>query len=129
MPTVIKQSTNQGTRFLVYGETRRFLDNFFTSVLFKDFVSGCFAGIVSVFVNNPIDVVKTQMQGLNAKQYTGMVDCLVKTYQKEGVAGYYKGIAPRCMRVGLDVALTFTIFNQMNDLIIGRYLKMTEKTI
>ena len=69
------------------------------------------------------------MQGLNAKQYNGMVDCLVKTYQKEGIAGYYKGVAPRMMRVGLDVALTFTIFNQMNDLIIGQYLKTDKKII
>jgi solute carrier family 25 citrate transporter 1 len=122
LPTVLKQSTNQGTRFLVYGETRKFLDNYFKSTIFKDFLSGCFAGICSVFVNNPIDVVKTQLQGLEAKKYNGTVDCFVKILQNEGIKGFYKGVTPRLMRVSLDVALTFTIFSKMNDIVIGKYL-------
>lgn len=125
LPTVLKQSTNQGTRFLVYGETRKFLDNYFKSATFKDFVAGCFAGICSVMVNNPIDVVKTQLQGLDAQKYSGTVDCFTKIMRNEGLMGFYKGVTPRMMRVSLDVALTFTIFNKMNDLLIGQYLKMT----
>jgi solute carrier family 25 citrate transporter 1 len=122
LPTVLKQSTNQGTRFLVYGETRKFLDNYFNSTTFKDFLSGCFAGICSVFVNNPIDVVKTQMQGLQAQQYNGTLDCFSQILKNEGVAGFYKGVTPRLLRVSLDVALTFTIFAKMNDIVIQKYL-------
>jgi solute carrier family 25 citrate transporter 1 len=122
LPTVLKQSTNQGTRFLVYAESRKFLDNYFNSTTFKDFMSGCFAGICSVFVNNPIDVVKTQMQGLEAQKYNGTLDCFAKIFKNEGVVGFYKGVTPRLIRVSLDVALTFTIFSKMNDIVIGRYL-------
>jgi len=126
LPTVLKQSTNQGTRFLVYGETRKYLDNFFNSSMFKDFVAGFVAGVCSVFVNNPVDVVKTQMQGLEAQKYKGSLDCFLSILRNEGVLGYYKGVTPRLMRVSLDVSLTFTIFNQMNDILIGNYLKYSE---
>ena len=129
LPTILRQSTNQGTRFLVHGEVKKSLENKITSNVVKDFLSGGVAGIVSVLVNNPIDVAKTQLQGLEAAKYNGMVDVLIKTFQTEGFKGYYKGVTPRMVRVGLDVALTFTIFHQMNDLIINAYLKAAGKDI
>jgi len=123
IPTVLRQSTNQGSRFLIHGETKKLLENKVNSAIVKDFVSGGFAGICSVLINNPIDVCKTQLQGLEAQKYTGTIDCLQKTFKNEGFLGFYKGVTPRMLRVGLDVALTFTIFHQMNDLIINAYLK------
>jgi len=123
LPTVLKQSTNQGTRFLVYAETRNFLDRFFNSSMLKDFIAGFLAGVCSVFVNNPVDVIKTQMQGLEAQKYKGTIDCFMTILRNEGVRGFYKGVTPRLMRVSLDVSITFTVFNQMNDMLIGNYLK------
>lgn len=34
--------------------------------------------------NNPFDVVKTQMQGVNAKRYSSTFDCFVKIFKEEG---------------------------------------------
>jgi solute carrier family 25 citrate transporter 1 len=127
LPTVLRQSTNQGTRFLVHGEVKKRLDSSVKSNMVKDFVSGGVAGIVSVLVNNPIDVCKTQLQGLQASKYNGLADCMVKTFNNEGFKGFYKGVTPRMMRVGLDVSLTFTIFHQMNDILINAYLRNTGK--
>lgn len=45
------------------------------------------------------------------------MDCLVKTYQAEGVRGLYKGSVPRLARVVLDAACTFTLFGQINKVI------------
>ena len=36
-----------------------------------DLISGGFAGFCSVMFNNPIDVIKTKMQGLDANRYNG----------------------------------------------------------
>jgi len=69
-PTIIKQATNQGTRFLVFTELQKwFRENTGDFGLIKSAISGAIAGGVSVMVNNPIDVVKTKMQGLEAKLY------------------------------------------------------------
>ena len=63
--------------------------------------------------NNPVDVVKTKMQGLEASKYNGFGDCFAQIYRTSGVMGFYMGIGPRLARVILDVALTFAIFHQL----------------
>ena len=74
-------------------------------------MSGGFAGFCSVMFNNPIDVVKTSLQGLDAHKYGGFVGAFSHIFKAEGIPGFYKGVAPRLARVILDVALTFTIYN------------------
>jgi solute carrier family 25 (mitochondrial citrate transporter), member 1 len=76
-------------------------------------MAGAFAGFCSVMANNPIDVVKTNMQGLDAKRYNGFLDCFAQIWKGEGFKGFYKGVLPRILRVCLDVALTFSIFNSV----------------
>lgn len=80
------------------------------------FIGGGIAGAASVYVNTPVDVVKTNMQGIKADQFKGPVDCFVRTYQNEGIRGLYKGTVPRLSRVVLDVALTFTLFDYIKGL-------------
>lgn len=73
--TLIKQSTNQGVRFLVYEDSAAFLSNYIQQKMLRDMIAGGFAGAVSVFANNPIDVIKTKMQGVDAHKFNGFVDC------------------------------------------------------
>jgi len=40
-----------------------------------DFMAGGFAGFCSTMFNNPVDVIKTRMQGVNAHEYKGFLDC------------------------------------------------------
>ena len=72
---------------------------------------GAIAGSVSVLSNTPIDVVKTRMQGLDANRYTGSIDCAMKIYQNEGFRGFYKGLTPRLVKVSMEVAIAFTMYN------------------
>lgn len=76
-------------------------------------LSGGFAGFCSTMFNNPVDVVKTQMQGIDSAKYKGFGDCFATIYKNEGVLGFYKGVRPRLVRVILDVALTFAIFHKL----------------
>jgi len=119
IPTVIRQGSNQGVRFLVYDETK----HMFASALgmsekstLVSFLAGGLAGAASVFANTPVDVVKTQMQGLEAKKYKNALDCFVQTFKNEGIRGLYKGTVPRLSRVVLDVALTFTLYEKISGL-------------
>jgi len=111
LATVLKQSSNQAIRFLVFEDTQKQLNKFIPWKFLADFLAGGFAGFVSVMANNPIDVVKTNMQGLEAKKFNGFIGCFIYIWKKEKFFGFYKGVTPRLMRVMLDVSLTFSIWN------------------
>ena len=95
----------------MFEDTKNTLQNYIKTKVIVDMLSGGFAGFCSTMFNNPVDVVKTQMQGINADKYKGFGDCFSQIYQKEGFLGFYKGIGPRLVRVILDVSLTFSIFH------------------
>jgi solute carrier family 25 citrate transporter 1 len=122
VPTILRQSSNQAIRFLVYDKTKGYLDDLAPNspLTFRTALAGAIAGAASVIGNNPIDVVKTQMQGLDAKKFNGSLDCLVSIWKNEGVRGFYKGAETRMLRVVLDVAITFTIVEQIK-LILDKF--------
>lgn len=74
-PTIIKQGSNQGIRFLVYEDTKKVLKGFGTNDVLATLLSGGVAGAASVFANTPVDVIKTLMQGLEAHKYKNSLDC------------------------------------------------------
>jgi hypothetical protein len=74
-------------------------------------------------LNNPIDVVKTVMQGLESHKYNGSLDCAKKIMATEGIRGFYKGVVPRLARVTMDVGLTFAIFNSLKRTLIEFWAK------
>ena len=78
---------------------------------------GGFAGACSVFGNTPLDVVKTRMQGLDAKRYKNTFDCAKQIMANEGPKAFYKGTVPRLSRVCLDVAITFMIYDSIMEVI------------
>jgi solute carrier family 25 citrate transporter 1 len=119
LATVARQSSNAGIRFLVYDETKTFIEanfNFLPKVLTL-YLSGAMAGAVNVFANGPIDVVKTNMQGLAAHKYKNSFDCGYQIWKAEGLRGLYKGTVPRLTRLVMDVGLTFTFYEYVNQAI------------
>ena len=119
IPTILKQSTNQGVRFVVFEDAQKALNKVIPIKVVADLSAGAIAGIASVMVNNPIDVIKTNLQGLDAHKYKGSMDCFYKTLRNEGPMGFYKGVGPRLARVTLDVGLTFAIFNSLKRKLIS----------
>eukprot|EP01114_Cavostelium_apophysatum_P011189 TRINITY_DN2538_c0_g1_i1.p1 TRINITY_DN2538_c0_g1~~TRINITY_DN2538_c0_g1_i1.p1 ORF type:complete len:306 (-),score=51.65 TRINITY_DN2538_c0_g1_i1:67-984(-) len=119
VPTVLKQSTNQATRFLVYEELKKYLESNSKVPLSVGWslLCGATAGGVSVLVNNPLDVIKTKMQGLDSHLYKSSWDCAKKILQQQGVMFFYRGVSPRLIRVCGDSAITFTIYSKVVDLI------------
>merc|ERR1711990_385691 len=111
--TLMKQSSNQGVRFVVFNDTNEYLLNVLPSKVLANMIAGGFAGFCSTMANNPVDVIKTKLQGLDAHKYSGVSDCARKIIAQDGYMGFYKGVVPRLMRVCLDVGLTFSIYHQL----------------
>lgn len=117
--TVIKQGSNQAIRFFIIemlkDAYRRGDPDKVVPKPLTGFFGAC-AGAASVFGNNPIDVIKTRMQGLEAKLYKNTWDCIVQAYKQEGLKAFYKGTVPRLCRVCLDVSITFMVYDSVMDL-------------
>ncbi|XP_069683586.1 putative tricarboxylate transport protein, mitochondrial [Periplaneta americana] len=112
--TILKQGSNQAIRFFVMetckdlyrgGDPTKPVPTVTTGIF------GVLAGASSVFGNTPIDVVKTRMQGLEARKYKNTLDCAIQILKQEGVLAFYKGAVPRLGRVCLDVPITFMLYD------------------
>ena len=99
--TILKQSTNQGFRFMAFNKYKDYMGGAEGHKLtpYENLFGGMCAGCFSTCMNNPFDVVKTQMQGLQAKQYSGTVDCFRQILSADGIKGLYRGLVPRLGRV------------------------------
>lgn len=99
--TILKQSSNQGLRFMCFNKYKDVLTDHGKTKLSPQasFVGGLIAGCASVLGNNPIDVVKTRMQGKEASLYKNTFDCFMQIARQEGIRGLYKGAIPRMGRV------------------------------
>jgi solute carrier family 25 citrate transporter 1 len=73
--TLMKQSSNQAVRFVVFEDTNKSLSQYITIKWLCNLIAGGFAGFCSTMANNPVDVIKTKMQGMDAHKYNGTVDC------------------------------------------------------
>ena len=113
--TLMKQSSNQAVRFLVFNDVSERLKPFFYYTWMANMLAGGFAGFCSTMANNPVDVIKTKMQGLDASKYNGVMHCAGTVMKESGPMGFYKGVGPRLARVVGDVALTFSIFHGLKD--------------
>ncbi|XP_064401377.1 tricarboxylate transport protein, mitochondrial-like [Halichondria panicea] len=123
-PTILKQGSNQAIRFFVYTSLKKYFqdgDNTVDIGNLRTFCIGGIAGATSVFGNTPIDVVKTRMQGLDAHKYKNTWDVITKIAKNEGFKAFYKGTTPRLGRVCFDVAIVFTLYENVMKLLDWAY--------
>jgi solute carrier family 25 oxoglutarate transporter 11 len=73
------------------------------------------SGFIASLVSLPFDVAKTRLQNMSATQgpsYTGMLDCIWKTIQYEGLFSLWKGFVPYFLRLGPQTIFTFIFLEQ-----------------
>eukprot|EP00162_Nutomonas_longa_P022890 comp6253_c0_seq1/m.6017 comp6253_c0_seq1/g.6017 ORF comp6253_c0_seq1/g.6017 comp6253_c0_seq1/m.6017 type:complete len:178 (+) comp6253_c0_seq1:1-534(+) len=125
--TVLKQASNQGIRFFSYNEIKDVMLKYRGYPGKKDLdnseslVAGMLAGTASVIGNNPVDVVKTRMQGTEAKNYTSTWDCTMKIVRNEGLAAFYKGTWARLARVVPGQGIIFMSYEAVKRLLVQNF--------
>uniref|UniRef100_A0A7S1TUF2 Mitochondrial carrier protein n=1 Tax=Phaeomonas parva TaxID=124430 RepID=A0A7S1TUF2_9STRA len=122
VPTVVKGAVNSMIRFSIYERAKESVaralgaDGDSTAV---HMLSGAMAGGVSAYVTHPIDTVKAQMMSLHGGSYGSSLECFLSVYRGGGVAALYCGITPRVIRVCMEVALQFALFEKISRIIDG----------
>eukprot|EP00316_Scyphosphaera_apsteinii_P023956 CAMPEP_0119329884 /NCGR_PEP_ID=MMETSP1333-20130426/76951_1 /TAXON_ID=418940 /ORGANISM="Scyphosphaera apsteinii, Strain RCC1455" /LENGTH=339 /DNA_ID=CAMNT_0007339119 /DNA_START=98 /DNA_END=1114 /DNA_ORIENTATION=+ len=87
-PTIMKSASNQALRFFIFGEYKRIvMGSLPTSEMppSQALAGGMVAGAIGSLITMPFDVVKTRMQGLQAKKYSGFINCLLTMGREEGI--------------------------------------------
>lgn len=65
--------------------------------------------LIAVSITYPYQVVRTRLQD-HHQQYNGVIDVIKKTYARENIGGFYKGIVPTLYRVVPACCITFVVY-------------------
>eukprot|EP01038_Epipyxis_sp_PR26KG_P009501 gene9501-12799_t len=79
--------------------------------IFIDYVSGVAGGVSVVLVGHPFDTTKTRLQTAPPGFYSSTFDCVKKTFQWEGLGGFYSGIISPLLGQMFFRAASFTTFH------------------
>lgn len=108
--TTARQATSVCTRFAAYEQIKtammRLSGDDRLSGMGK-LLAGGLAGAISVFINNPIDVVKSNLQAGVYKG--GSLQCCAQIVRERGVAALWAGTVVRVPRVFISQAMQFYI--------------------
>lgn len=72
-------------------------------------VCSAIAGFTAAVVGSPVDVLKTRIMNARVGEYSGILDCIYKTF-KEGPLAFYKGFSSNAGRiVSWNIAMFVTL--------------------
>ncbi|KIJ63770.1 hypothetical protein HYDPIDRAFT_155268 [Hydnomerulius pinastri MD-312] len=86
----------------------------------KDIAFGSIAGICSKVFEHPFDLTKVRLQSqvLDATaRFNGPIDCLVRTWQNEGIRGLYRGLPAPVVGAMVENATLFVSYTQLQNAI------------
>jgi len=117
-PVMMRQGANSAVRFTTYSTLKQFVQGAArpgqTLPSTITFGIGAIAGIVTVYTTMPLDVIKTRMQSLQARQlYRNSFHCAYRIFTEEGVLRFWTGTTPRLARLSLSGGIVFTIYENM----------------
>ncbi|KAL2258805.1 hypothetical protein VTK26DRAFT_7740 [Humicola hyalothermophila] len=132
VPTTARQAANSATRFGSYTALKQLAEGY-TAPGEKlgaaaTFAMGGLAGLITVYVTQPLDTIKTRMQSIEARQmYGNSVRCAGIIFRQEGLLTFWSGALPRLARLIMSGGIVFTMYEKSMDLMAkvdpeGRYI-------
>lgn len=76
-------------------------------------IFGCIAGAASVMSNISLDVVRTRMEAMSKENKKASMTHIAQKLHEEGPQTFFKGSIVRMVRVCIDVAITFMIYEKV----------------
>ncbi|SAM02142.1 hypothetical protein [Absidia glauca] len=93
--------------------------------LLNNFVAGTFGGTFGTILNNPLDVVKSRVQGYSGegpKKYNWAVPSLVTIAKEEGVATLYRGFTAKVLRLGPGGGVLLVVFESVSNFLRKNFM-------
>ncbi|KAJ6343700.1 hypothetical protein OIU76_005445 [Salix suchowensis] len=125
MPALAGISTHVAIRFPTYEKIKMYLATRGNTTINK--LGACDVAVASsvsrIFASTsayPHEVIRSRLQeqGFHSeKRYSGVVDCINKVFQQEGLPGFYRGCATNLIRTTPAAVITFTSFEMIHNLI------------
>ena len=115
-PTLYRQSLNQASRFYFFNKYKDYVSSREKMTNAHSFWGGVGAGIFSVIVSSPMDVLKTQMQEESVKQKSSMVQLSKTIYNSYGILGFWRGSLARLTRVAPGQGIMFLTFDYISKI-------------
>lgn len=114
VPTTARQAANSATRFGSYTTLKQFAESYVAPGeklgTLSTFALGGVAGLITVYVTQPLDTIKTRMQSIEAKkEYRNTFVCASRMFKEEGVRTFWSGAVPRLVRLVLSGGIVFTM--------------------
>lgn len=121
VPTTARQAANSATRFSSYTFFKQIAESYTPPGeklgTVGTFTMGALAGLVTVFVTQPLDTIKTRMQSIEARQmYGNSFRCAAMIFKQEGVLTFWSGALPRLARLVLSGGIVFTMYEKSMEL-------------
>ncbi|KAJ5114595.1 hypothetical protein NUU61_000354 [Penicillium alfredii] len=117
VPTTARQAANSATRFSSYTTLKQLAEGYVAPGeklgTVSTFAIGGIAGLITVYVTQPLDTVKTRMQSLEAsKNYKNSFVCAARIFRDEGVFTFWSGAMPRLARLIMSGGIVFTMYEK-----------------
>ncbi|KAJ5288471.1 hypothetical protein N7478_001501 [Penicillium angulare] len=121
VPTTARQAANSATRFTAYTTLKQLAEGYVAPGeklgTLSTFAIGGIAGIITVYVTQPLDTVKTRMQSIEAsKNYKNSFACAASIFKNEGFFTFWSGAVPRLARLILSGGIVFTMYEKSMEL-------------
>lgn len=104
VPNIFRNSIINAAELSTFDQAKEML---LRSGMFKDNIychlaSSAIAGLAAVIIGSPVDVIKTRIMNQNAaegKAYSGVLNCVGRTFKEEGFTAFYKGLSANAGRL------------------------------
>jgi solute carrier family 25 folate transporter 32 len=112
-------TSHGAVQFMVYEELKKLYSGHYDIPLSTKLsplhyiVMAASSKVVAVAVTYPYQVVRARLQD-QEQRYSGVRDTIRRTYLREGVAGFYKGITANLAKVVPAVSITFLVYEYMS---------------
>ena len=119
VPTLMKSVSSRGMQFYLFEKYRIMLEkeyNINSLTATHSFIGGMGAGLISTIVNNPVDVLKTQMQKDSHINQTS-IQTIQQLYRMGGIPIFYTGILPRLINIVPAQGIVFMSYYYIYDIV------------
>lgn len=120
-PTIVRQVVFSGVQFTTYNAVKQAIHPKSNDAMpnYKIVLAAAVSGMAVVAATQPIDLVKTRMQSINARAiYKSTPRTIYKVFVEEGWTTFWVGSVPRFFKIAGGSAITFILYETFDA--IGR---------